>query len=50
MNCPRCNSVRVNVIETRPSQNNTVRRRRECYICKHRFTTYETVATEYKER
>ena len=48
MICPSCghdtpydpgNSTRV--IDSRSAPNNTVRRRRKCRVCDHRFTTYE---------
>ena len=43
MECPRCNGD-TTVIDSRPSQNNEVRRRRQCVLCKYRFTTYELTA------
>ena len=46
MTCPKCGSVRLGVIETRDAPENTVRRRRTCYICGYRFTTYELTALE----
>ena len=41
MYCPKCNSDQTTVLDTRPSENNGIRRRRECQNCAHRFTTYE---------
>ena len=40
MDCPKCKSVQVRTIDSRcfPS---TVKRRRECQECGHRFTTLE---------
>ncbi len=42
MKCPICDSVKSDVIDSRPTDNGGIRRRRECRVCKHRFTTYET--------
>lgn len=41
MNCPFCNHPDSRVIESRLSQENSIRRRRECEKCQKRFTTYE---------
>ena len=42
MLCPSCGFVESKVIDSRPSDDNTsIRRRRECLECGHRFTTYE---------
>ena len=30
-------------MDSRPTENSSIRRRRECLSCKHRFTTYEFV-------
>jgi len=44
MRCPFCNAVEDKVVDTRPSDNETViRRRRECNGCSRRFTTYERI-------
>ncbi len=43
MNCPFCGAEETKVTDSRPSDNNTIRRRRECEICGKRFTTYERV-------
>ena len=44
MFCPKCHSVRDQVIDSRMIQDGKViRRRRECLKCDHRFTTYEEV-------
>jgi transcriptional repressor NrdR len=44
MRCPFCSSVEDKVVDTRPSDNDQViRRRRECSACGRRFTTYERV-------
>jgi transcriptional repressor NrdR len=42
MYCPFCNANDTKVTDSRLiSESNQVRRRRECLICKERFTTYE---------
>ena len=42
MRCPRCNESGTRVIDSRDLENgSTIRRRRECETCAHRFTTYE---------
>ncbi|MFH0711303.1 MAG: transcriptional regulator NrdR [Candidatus Aenigmatarchaeota archaeon] len=41
MRCPFCNNTKIKVIDKRPSDEQTIRRRRECLKCKKRFTTYE---------
>jgi transcriptional repressor NrdR len=42
MRCPYCKEDQARVIDTRPSQNgHAIRRRRECLVCKRRFTTHE---------
>lgn len=44
MKCPYCSQVDNKVIDSRMTkEGNSVRRRRECLACKHRFTTYERV-------
>jgi transcriptional repressor NrdR len=44
MRCPFCSAVEDKVVDTRPSDNEQViRRRRECLGCSRRFTTYERV-------
>lgn len=45
MKCPYCESEGVRTLETRDSQNNTIRRRKECLNCGRRFTTYEYIET-----
>lgn len=42
MHCPFCNTADSKVVDSRLSENNQIRRRRECVSCKERFTTYET--------
>ena len=44
MKCPDCNDILTRVIDSRLTEKGyTVRRRRECESCSHRFTTYEYV-------
>jgi transcriptional repressor NrdR len=43
MKCPYCGSEEFKTLETRDSQENTTRRRKECVRCGKRFTTYEYV-------
>ena len=42
MRCPKCNSLKSSVVDSRQAEDgNTIRRRRECESCHYRFTTYE---------
>ncbi len=41
MKCPICGFPDSRVIDSRPTEEGTIRRRRECDGCKRRFTTYE---------
>lgn len=43
MKCPNCSAPDSKVIDSRPTENSAIRRRRECLACKARFTTYEVV-------
>src|ERR1041385_9468139 len=44
MRCPKCECVDDKVIDSRSSRDGaTIRRRRECLKCAHRFTTYEEI-------
>lgn len=44
MKCPYCGLTNSDVVETRDSEDLTaIRRRRECFGCKKRYTTYERV-------
>jgi transcriptional repressor NrdR len=44
MRCPKCGGQDDKVIDSRSSREGaTIRRRRECAKCGHRFTTYEEV-------
>jgi transcriptional repressor NrdR len=47
MRCPKCQCVDDKVIDSRASREGaTIRRRRQCTACGHRFTTYEEVEHE----
>src|SRR6266700_2525220 len=47
MRCPKCGCQDDKVIDSRASREGaTIRRRRECTQCGHRFTTYEEVERE----
>ncbi|HOW99149.1 MAG TPA: transcriptional regulator NrdR [Deltaproteobacteria bacterium] len=44
MRCPRCSGLEDKVIQSRISRDgSSIRRRRECARCSHRYTTYEKV-------
>jgi len=44
MNCPFCSHYETKVVDSRPTdEGQAIRRRRECFSCKKRFTTYEKV-------
>lgn len=44
MKCPACGHPDSKVIDSRPvSEGASIRRRRECLVCKKRFTTFEMV-------
>ncbi|MEC4983789.1 MAG: transcriptional regulator NrdR [Oscillatoria sp. PMC 1068.18] len=44
MQCPYCQHTESRVLESRSTEaGQSVRRRRECLYCKHRFTTYERI-------
>lgn len=44
MRCPYCQHTESRVLESRSTEaGQSVRRRRECLQCKHRFTTYERI-------
>lgn len=44
MRCPFCACEESKVVDSRPTDESaTIRRRRECIKCHHRFTTYERV-------
>lgn len=44
MQCPACQHQKNRILESRSTEGGkSVRRRRECLECKHRFTTYERI-------
>jgi transcriptional repressor NrdR len=44
MRCPKCGELEDKVIDSRLSKDGyNIRRRRECVVCEHRFTTYEQI-------
>ena len=44
MKCPFCGCLDSKVVDSRPTEEGSIiRRRRECPSCKKRFTTYERV-------
>ena len=44
MQCPFCQYTNSRVLESRSAEGgHSIRRRRECLQCKHRFTTYERI-------
>jgi transcriptional repressor NrdR len=47
MRCPKCTSIEDKVIDSRISkEGSTIRRRRECLECGHRYSTTESVLRE----
>lgn len=47
MRCPKCGGQDDKVIDSRASREGAViRRRRECLLCEHRYTTYEEIERE----
>lgn len=45
MKCPYCSKENSRVIDSRPTDDGAIRRRRQCDACAKRFTTYEKVET-----
>lgn len=44
MRCPSCHHNGTRVLDSRPShEGRSIRRRRECESCSHRFTTFEMI-------
>lgn len=44
MRCPKCGGLEDKVIDSREAKDaSSIRRRRECLTCAHRFTTYEQI-------
>ncbi len=49
MRCPFCKENRDRVVDSRSSDTGRViRRRRQCLVCKRRFTTYEKIGESFK--
>jgi transcriptional regulator NrdR family protein len=49
ISCPKCGCRHFNVLETRPTNNNRLRRRKECRHCGYRVTTHESLQTENED-
>ncbi len=50
MRCPQCNCDEDKVIDTRViREGESIRRRRQCLHCGHRFTTYEFIVRSEKQ-
>lgn len=45
MKCPYCGKENTRVVDSRPTDDSSIRRRRQCDECGKRFTTYEKVET-----
>lgn len=45
MKCPYCGKDNTKVIDLRPTDDSSIRRRRQCDECGKRFTTYEKIET-----
>ena len=45
MKCIFCNCTESRVVDSRPTEDGAIRRRRECVGCGRRFTTYEKIET-----
>lgn len=43
MKCPFCGKDNTKVIDSRPTDDSSIRRRRQCDECGKRFTTYEKI-------
>ena len=43
MKCIYCNCTESRVVDSRPTEDGAIRRRRECERCQRRFTTYEKI-------
>lgn len=50
MICPKCKKGLTTCIDSRPSKETAIRRRRKCIDCGYRFTTIEVRAEEYEEQ
>lgn len=50
IHCVKCGSSDSHVIDSRNHEVLEARRRRhQCNVCEHRYTTYEVAATEYEK-
>ena len=48
MLCPACGAPENRVVDSRPAENGgAIRRRRECGVCRQRFTTYERLEPQF---
>ena len=47
--CENCGEDAVTIIDSRLSQDNQIRRRRHCHICKHRWSTLEISVKQYEK-
>lgn len=45
MKCPYCGAEDTKVVDSRPTEDDSIRRRRQCPKCGKRFTTYERLET-----
>jgi transcriptional repressor NrdR len=43
LKCPYCGNENTKVIDSRPTEEGAIRRRRQCESCAKRFTTYEKI-------
>ena len=46
MECPFCGKIDTGVIDSRPTKEGGIRRRRKCLACAGRFTTYEATTEQ----
>ncbi len=47
MRCPKCDSNDDKVLDSRAARDDkAIRRRRQCLVCDHRFTTYEEIVRD----
>ena len=46
MECPFCGKIDTGVIDSRPTKEGAIRRRRKCLDCTGRFTTYEATTEQ----
>lgn len=49
MRCPKCGG-KARTFDTRPKQDNTHWRRKQCLACGYKFTTIELTATEFAKQ